>query len=132
MTNWKTLRELVLARACHRCEACGAPQYAVGQWINDRFLLARASARQQFALVHAPARALADSLNEAEQPEQPYIVIVLTVVAMDEGEADKLDPATHRALCQRCDGEQKSKVEREERRAVKAKADLFENEAAAC
>jgi hypothetical protein len=124
-TNWKTRRELVLARACHRCEKCGAPQYAVGQWRDERFLLARAEPQQQFALVHSTARALADRLNGEEKPEQPYIVIVLTVVAGDGGGSD-------RAMCQRCDAAQGTMQTKEVRRQAQAKADLFESEESPC
>lgn len=124
-TNWKTRRELVLARACHRCEKCGAPQYAVGQWRDDRFLLARAEPQQRFALVHSTARALADRLNREELPEQPYIVIVLAVVPGEDGTDD-------RAMCQRCEAGQGTMQTREVRRQAQAKADLFESEGSPC
>jgi hypothetical protein len=101
--NWPTVREQILARACHRCEFCGVPQYGVGQWIDERFLLARgygAPDRLSYALSHAPARELADQLNAAEQPERPYIVIVLTIAHLDHT-PENVDPSNLRALCQR-------------------------------
>lgn len=121
MSHGKTRREVVLVRACQRCERCGAPQYAVGQWQEDRFLLARAAPQQQFTLVYSTSRELADRLNREEKPEQPYIVIVLTVTPA----ADGADVSDYRALCQRCEGAQESSHSRLTRRAVQAVADLF-------
>jgi hypothetical protein len=102
-SNWQTVREQILVRACHRCECCGAPQYGVGQWVDDRFLLARGGAVPEqlyYALSHAAAREIADRLNASEQPERPYIVIVLTIAHLDHT-PENCDPSNLRALCQR-------------------------------
>lgn len=130
--NWKTTRDQILVRACHRCECCGAPQYAVGQWLEDRFLLARAGThydQMQYALVYSQARESADRMNAAEQPSTPYIVIVLTIAQLDQV-AENFDAANLRAWCQRCDAEYSMKNGRPARRSKKKNLELFEGEAA--
>lgn len=102
--NWKIIRDQIVSRACHRCECCGAPQYGVGQWIDDRFLLARGIAyydQMHYALVYSTAREAADHLNATEQPTPAYIVIVLTIAHLDHT-PENCDPANLRAWCQRC------------------------------
>lgn len=132
--NWGVIREQILARACHRCECCSAPQYAVGQWIEDRFTLARLTAsydRLQYALLYGAARALADRLNAAEQPAVKYIVIVLTIAHLDH-QPENCDPANLRAWCQRChlryDADHHQKNAQATRRARKKNLELFQGE----
>lgn len=134
--NWNVIRDQILNRACHRCECCGAPQYGVGQWIDDQFLLARGAVdynRLQYALVHAAARALADQLNAAEQPAVKYIVIVLTIAHLDH-QPENCGTANLRAWCQRChlryDTDHHQKNAPANRRACKKNFELSEGEAA--
>jgi hypothetical protein len=132
--NWKAIREQVLVRACQRCEFCAAPQYGVGQWIDDRFLLAAGSAfydQMQYALVHSTAREAADHLNETEQPTPAYIVIVLTIAHLDHT-PENCDLENLRALCQHChlryDAQHHAKNARATRRARLAVGELFDGD----
>jgi hypothetical protein len=133
--NWDVIREQILARACHRCECCGAPQYAVGQWVDDRFLLAAGDGRAerlQYALVHSAARELSDDLNVTHAPTVRYIVIVLTIAHLDHT-LENCDPINLRALCQRChlryDAQHHATNARTTRRAKKKNLELFLGEA---
>jgi len=133
--NWSVIREQILTRACYRCECCGAPQYAVGQWIEDRFMLARGNAyydQLQYALVYGSARETADHLNASEQPAVKYIVIVLTIAHLDHT-PENCDPANLRAWCQRChlryDAEHHATNARATRRAKKKNLELFQEAA---
>lgn len=125
--NWNVIRDQILTRACFRCECCGAPQYAVGQWIEDRFLLARGNGYEsqlQYALVHGHAREQADRLNEIEQPAIKYIVIVLTVGFLDHSQKNT-DPTNLRAWCQRCDAAYSARSGKPARRSRKKNLELF-------
>ncbi|AVA32977.1 hypothetical protein [Cupriavidus metallidurans] len=129
--NWQTIREQILGRACMRCECCAAPQYGIGQWVDERFLLARGSAfydQMQYALSYARAREAANHLNATEQPAVPYIVVVLTIAHLDHT-PENCDPTNLRAWCQRChlryDAKHHAENAQRTRRARRAIGELF-------
>lgn len=111
--NWDAIRSEILARAGNRCEFCGIPKYAVGYRERDGTFVplcgngpcdAAGQGRTWPALDHlgyAEAREIAEIQNEWSEPEEHWIVIVLTVAHLDhQPENCKLENL--RALCQRC------------------------------
>jgi len=110
--NWNAIRESILARAKHRCEWCGVPNYAVGHRDSDgRFVPICGNAHRDAAgngqkypsmnsISPAEARQFADYDNEWDGPK--VIVIVLTIAHVHDDSPENCDPANLAALCQRC------------------------------
>jgi glyoxylase-like metal-dependent hydrolase (beta-lactamase superfamily II) len=83
--NWQALRQTVLDRACHRCEACGVRNHVSGVRCADGSFFAYGDGAEE-ALARGNGR---------------VIRIVLTIAHLDHDLAHN-DLENLRALCQRC------------------------------
>lgn len=148
--DWPQVRARILARAVHRCERCGVPNYAVGARDGDgEFVPLRGSAVAEFAgrglrypsgapISWSAAKALADAAN-TEHAGTPnacdpdgyrWFVVVLTVAHLNHQPED-CRPENLLALCQRChlthDAKHHATNARKTRRARRA-VDMFEGD----
>lgn len=118
--DWQQRRARILARAQNRCEKCRVPNHAVGYRDQDgRFIpncgngICDASGRglnwpAYNPLTYREAKEFADQYNDHGSGKRQtdgegnhWIVIVLTVAHLDEGDLDVPDDRLM-ALCQRC------------------------------
>lgn len=114
--NWKDIRASILARAQHRCEWCGVPNYAVGYRENGVFQPCAGNGPHDLAgrgrrwpslrpWSYAEAQEWAHDCNEMEidaPAERRYIVIVLTIAHVHDHAPENCDPGNLAALCQAC------------------------------
>lgn len=110
--NWPQIREQILARADHKCEWCGVPNYAVGY--RDKLgvfipyegniwaVLAGQGINYQSLkkTSYRDAKEWADNLSEIGPYK--YIVIVLTIAHIYDKDPANCDPGNLAALCQQC------------------------------
>ena len=114
--DWPAIRARILKRAGYRCESCGVRRHAVGYREADGYfmaaggnLLADAAGSGQHPsgepLSYAEAREFCEVYNccsdGRDDDGNRWIVIVLTVGHLDEGDLDCPDDRL-KAWCQRC------------------------------
>lgn len=111
--NWKQIRAAILDRARHCCEQCGIPNgvfrnRTTGQWTDDH------------------GRVESWSAVDGDRTTK----IVLTIAHLDHT-PENCDPASLRALCQRChlayDADHHAQTAYQTRRVGKAAGDLFDH-----
>lgn len=99
-SNWLSeIRPAILARAGYACErdGCGARQYDVGIWSEDRrgrmnWVCEQSNETHALATQH--------KLIMADRWEMPRTIIVLTIAHLDHA-PENCDPSNLRAFCQR-------------------------------
>lgn len=91
-TNWKTeIRPMIMARAKHCCEVCGA----------EHLSLMLSKSRVQLTAPFTSYRVAKESAGWYHEPGDKAIVIVLTIAHLDHDTANNA-PENLKALCQRC------------------------------
>lgn len=131
--NWKQISGSVRERAGNRCENCRAPQYGVGYYQGEQFLLESGNFFwdvMEYAWNYKTARRACDDLNSCLDSNEPRrIVIVLTVAHLDHM-PEHCDPANLRCWCQRChlryDIKHHGQTARATRRAALNNLELFQ------
>jgi 5-methylcytosine-specific restriction endonuclease McrA len=109
--DWPQIRERILARAGHRCEHCGVPNYAVitrrgdawtplcGSGPADAAGRGRSWPNADLPLTYQEACDWRDASND---DNERYIVVVLTIAHIHDKAPEACDDANLAALCQRC------------------------------
>lgn len=111
-SSWPQIREQILARADHKCEWCGVPNYSIGYRDksgvfvpyegNNWTVLAGQGINYQSLerMSYSEAKQWVDDLNEIGG--RKYIVIVLTIAHIYDKDPANCDFDNLAALCQQC------------------------------
>lgn len=127
--NWKQIREQILIRANHCCEACKAPNHT---------RIARGGGEDKGTYMNEDCYVFCDQTGKllGQIPAANYEVlrmtdIVLTIAHLDH-QPENCEPANLKALCQKChlnyDADLHHANSRKTRMERKAIGDLFEGD----
>lgn len=104
--NWPEIRERIRQRADNRCEKCGVYNHAVGYRDDQGFFKRDDGNIYHFqagygAFPYSEAKEIASFLNDEEEDDVKWIVIVCTVAHLDHNPENNSDDNLA-FLCQKC------------------------------